>query len=218
MTATVRSRPFPVVIAAPSGAGKTSLAHALVERNEDVVFSVSATTRPARAYETDGVDYEFVDATEFQRLVAADELVEWAEVHGHCYGTPARGIADALARGQLVVLDIDVQGARQIRRRFPDAVLIFIVPPSGAELVRRLRGRASESEQERMRRLRTARKELHAAGEFDYVVVNDEFERAVGALQAIVDTERRRYGRLEDPAAELERMDREVGDIVDRSE
>jgi len=151
-------------------------------------------------------------------MVAADELVEWAEVHGHCYGTPARGIDAALARGQLVVLDIDVQGARQIRRRFPEAVLIFIVPPSGGELVRRLRGRKSEGEPERLRRLRNARAELHAAGEFDYVVVNDELDRAVGALQAIVDAERRRYSRLVQPAAELERIDREVGEIVDRSE
>ena len=214
----MHSRPFPVVIAAPSGAGKTSLAHALVDRNEDIVFSVSATTRPPRSYETDGVDYEFVDAAEFQRMVAADELVEWAEVHGHCYGTPARGIDAALARGQLVVLDIDVQGARQIRRRFPEAVLIFIVPPSGGELVRRLRGRKSEGEPERLRRLRNARAELHAAGEFDYVVVNDELERAVGALQAIVDAERRRYPRLVEPVAELARSDREVGEIVDRSE
>lgn len=214
----MRSRPFPVVIAAPSGAGKTSLAHALVDRNADIVFSVSATTRPARSYETDGVDYEFVDAGEFERMIAADELVEWAEVHGHRYGTPARGVAAALERGQLVVLDIDVQGARQIRRRFPEAVLVFIVPPSGEELVRRLRGRASESETERLHRLRNARRELHAASEFDYVVVNDELERAVSALQAIVDAERRRYTRLVDPAAELEVIDREVGDIVDRSE
>ncbi len=214
----MRSRPFPVVIAAPSGAGKTSLAHALVDRNADIVFSVSATTRPARAYETDGVDYEFVDAGAFERMIAEGELLEWAEVHGHRYGTPARGVAAALERGQLVVLDIDVQGARQIRRRFPEAVLIFIVPPSGEELVRRLRGRASESEAERMRRLRNARQELHAAADFDYVVVNDELERAVGALQAIVDAERRRYTRLVEPAAELDRIDREVGDIVDRSE
>ncbi len=214
----MRSRAFPVVIAAPSGAGKTSLAHALVERNEDIVFSVSATTRPARDYETNGVDYEFVDDAEFRRMVAAGELVEWAEVHGHFYGTPARGIAAGVERGQIVVLDIDVQGARQIRARFPEAVLIFIAPPSGAELVRRLRGRNSEGDAERLRRLRNSRAELHAAAEFDYIVVNDELERAVGSLEAIVRAERLRYDRLVDPRAELERIDREVADIVDRSE
>ncbi len=214
----MRSRPFPVVIAAPSGTGKTSLARALVERDPKVVFSISATTRPPRVHETGGVDYEFVDEVEFDRMIGAGELVEWAEVHGHRYGTPARGIAAALARNEVVVLDIDIQGARQIRVTFPEAVLIFILPPSGAELVRRLRGRGSEGLEERRRRLQNARAELHAAGEFDYVVVNDDFEGAVGALQAILAAERRRYGRLEDPKAQLERIDREVGDLVDRSE
>ena len=214
----MRSRAFPVVIAAPSGAGKTSLARALVEREAGVVFSVSATTRPPRVHETDGVDYEFVDGAEFDRMIAAGELVEWAQVHGHRYGTPARGIAAALRRDEISVLDIDVQGARQIRRAFPEAVLIFILPPSGAELVRRLRGRGSESADERRRRLRNARAELHAAGEFDYVVVNDDFEGAVGALQAILAAERRRYERLVEPEAQLERIDREVANLVDRSE
>lgn len=214
----MRSQPFPVVIAAPSGAGKTSLAHALVEREPTVVFSVSATTRAPRAHETDGVDYEFVDEAEFDRMVGANELVEWATVHGRRYGTPARGIAAALERGKIVVLDIDIQGARQIRRVFPDAVLIFIVPPTGAELVRRLRGRGSEGEAERLRRLRNARAELHAAEEFDYVVVNDDFERAVGAMQAILEAERRRYSRLVAPHEQLERIDNEVATIVDGSE
>ncbi len=211
----MRSRPFPVVIAAPSGTGKTSLARALVERDPGVAFSISATTRPPRVHETDGVDYEFVDDAEFDRMIGAGELVEWAEVHGHRYGTPARGIAAALGRGAIVVLDIDIQGARQIRRTFPDAVLIFILPPSGPELVRRLRGRGSEASAERRRRLRNARAELYAAGEFDYVVVNDDFEGAVGALQAILAAERRRYTRLVEPEAQLERLDREVANLVE---
>ena len=211
----MRSRPFPVVIAAPSGTGKTSLARALVERDPQVVFSISATTRPPRPHETDGVDYEFVDEAAFDRMLAAGELLEWAEVHGHRYGTPARGVAAALQRGEIVVLDIDIQGARQIRRAFPDAVLIFILPPSGDELVRRLRGRGSEAPAERRRRLGNARAELHAAGEFDYVVVNDDFEGAVGALQAILAAERRRYDRLVEPDAQLERLDREVANLVE---
>ncbi len=211
----MRSRPFPVVIAAPSGTGKTSLARALVERDAQVVFSISATTRPPRAHETDGVDYEFVDEAQFDRMLAAGELLEWAEVHGHRYGTPARGIAAALQRDQIVVLDIDLQGARQIRRAFPDAVLIFILPPSGQELVRRLRGRGSEEVEQQRRRLHNARAELYAAGEFDYVVVNDDFEGAVGALQAILAAERRRYDRLVEPEAQLERIDREVANLVE---
>ena len=214
----MRSRPFPLVIAAPSGAGKTSLAHALVERDPGVCFSVSATTREPRVHETNGVDYEFVDDAEFDRMIAAGELVEWAEVHGHRYGTPARGIARAMASGKTVVLDIDIQGARSIRRAYPEAVLIFIVPPSGAELVRRLTGRGTEAETERRRRLHNARVELHAAGEFDFVVVNDDFERAVAGLQAILAAERKRYARLVDPEAQLQRIDREVADIEDRSQ
>ncbi len=214
----MRSRPFPVVIAAPSGAGKTSLAHALVERDPDVCFSVSATTRQPRVHETDGVDYEFVDDAEFDRMIATGELVEWAEVHGQRYGTPVRAVERPIARGQTVVLDIDIQGARSIRRAFPDAVLIFIVPPTGAELVRRLTGRGTEAEAELRRRLHNACAELHAAGDFDYVVMNDDFERAVAGLQAILAAERKRYTRLIEPGAQLERIEREVADILDRSE
>jgi guanylate kinase len=213
----VRSRPFPVVIAAPSGTGKSTLARALVARDPQAVFSVSATTRPPRGYETDGVDYEFVDAAEFARMIDGGELLEWAEVHGHRYGTPVRAVTAAVDRGETVVLDIDVQGARQIRERIPDAVLVFVIPPSGAELVRRLRSRASESEDERRRRLHDARAELHAAADFDYVVVNDDLERAVEALQSIVEAERRRYSRLIEPAAVLERIDAEVTEILERS-
>lgn len=214
----LRASPFPVVIAAPSGAGKTSIARALVERNPDVVFSISATTRPARAYERHGRDYYFVDDREFDRMIEAGELVEWAVVHGHRYGTPAAGIAAALQRGETVVLDIDVQGARQIRRAFPDAVLVFILPPSGAELGRRLAGRGSEAGPERIRRLENARRELPAAAEFDYIIENDDLGRAVCALEAILVAERHRWRRYVDPEAEVERLRREVDEILTRSE
>jgi guanylate kinase len=209
-------RPFPLVLAAPSGAGKTSLARELVRRNAQVVFSVSATTRPARGNEKPGVDYEFVEDAAFDAMLEAGELVEWATVHGRRYGTPARAISSALDGGDLVVLDIDVQGARQIREKFPDAVLVFILPPSADELGRRLERRASESVQQKIDRLRTARVELTTSGEFDYVVVNDDFDVALGTLEAIVRAERHRVSRdpgfVESRIAEIHaRLDEMLG-------
>lgn len=212
-----RSKPFPLVIAAPSGAGKTTLARALVERHPDIVFSVSATTRPRREWERGGKDYHFVDEAEFERMIEAGELLEWALVHGRKYGTPRKGVSEELAGGKIVVLDIDVQGARQIRQAFPDAVLVFILPPSASELDRRLTGRGTEQEAERRRRLEGARRELPAAVEFDYVVVNDEFERAVHALECIVAAERHRVRRLEDLQQHLKRLDEELDAILERS-
>ncbi|NJD09684.1 MAG: guanylate kinase [Gemmatimonadetes bacterium] len=200
------ARAFPIVIAAPSGAGKTSLAQELVRRHDDVVFSISATTRAPRLGERDGIDYFFIDETEFTRLIEADELVEWATVHGCRYGTLRREVAAAFALGRTVVLDIDVQGARQVRQRMPEAVLAFVLPPSGAELIRRLEGRATESAAQRASRLAAAAGELSALEEFDYVVVNDDFDAAVAALEAIITAESCRVARhagLRQTAAEL---------------
>lgn len=195
---THRSRPFPVVIAAPSGAGKTSLAQTLVERHEDIVFSVSATTRPQRPYEREGEHYHFVDDAAFDAMAAGGELLEYASVHGRKYGTPRRSVEEAIARGRYVVLDIDYQGARQVRAAFPDAVLIFVLPPSGDELGRRLEGRATEDRPQQLRRVRTAREELAAVREFDYVVVNDDFAQALAMIEAIVAAERHRVTRMLD--------------------
>jgi guanylate kinase len=191
----ISTRPFPIVLAAPSGAGKTSLARALVERHEDIVFSVSATTRPSRPDERPGVDYLFVSDTEFDRMSKADELLEWAVVHDLRYGTPRESVKNALDQGLTVVLDIDFQGARQVRAAFEDAVMIYVLPPSAEELVRRLLRRGSESDGERRSRLMTARIELAAADEFDYVVVNDDFDTALGTIEGIVRAERHRYSR-----------------------
>jgi len=213
----VAKRPFVLVISAPSGAGKTSLARALVERSAELTFSVSATTRSPRAHERHGTDYLFVDDAEFLRMRESGELVEWAEVHGRHYGTPRSGIVAALESGKIAVLDIDVQGARQVRAAFRDAVLVFILPPTVEELGRRLSGRGSEDVAERRRRLRTARVELPAVHEFDYLVVNDVFEDAVRALEAIVMSESRRISRLPQVDAVVRELDAGLRAMLERS-
>jgi guanylate kinase len=216
----LRFRPFAIAIAAPSGAGKTSLARALVERWPDIVFSLSATTRAARPGEVNGRDYEFVDDAGFERLVADGEMLEWAWVHGRRYGTLRRGVRAALDAGDTVVLDIDVQGARALRTSMPEAVLVFILPPTVAEMHRRLVERGSgEDRGELLTRFRTARSELEAVGEFDYVIENDEFELALRKLEAIVAAERagvRRLAGLDTTLAALRAdMDEILGPIVE---
>lgn len=188
-------RAFPVVLAAPSGTGKTTLARALVERHERFVFSVSATTRPPRAGEEDGVDYHFVDTATFRDMVRDGELAEWAEVHGRLYGTTRRALDEAADRGEHVVLDIDVQGARQIRDSVPHAVLVFVLPPTVEALLDRLAGRGTEEPGDVVRRLRSALDELQAVPEFDYVVVNDDVERCLARVTGIVDAEACRASR-----------------------
>jgi guanylate kinase len=187
---------FPVVLAAPSGAGKTTLARHITHRHADVVFSIAATTRPARPREKDGRDYHFVDDATFDRMIERNELAEWAVVHGRRYGTPRRELTGAMEQGRTVLLDIDVQGARQVRRVFADALLIFVLPPSAEELARRLTGRASEDPVERRRRLRNAQREIEAAPEFDYVVVNDDLDQAVRAVEGILQAEWSRVSRI----------------------
>lgn len=178
--------PFPLVLSAPSGAGKTTLANLLRRRNANVAFSVSATTRPPRPREVDGVSYHFVSRDEFLRMREAGELIEWAEVHGNFYGTPRENVRRAQARGEHLLLDIDVQGARQIREKLPEAVRVFVLPPTGAVLVKRLSGRGTEDPAVLRRRLRNAVEEMRAAPEFDYVVVNDVLADAASALEDVL--------------------------------
>jgi guanylate kinase len=215
---TPASRPFPIVLAAPSGAGKTTLARALVARQEGVVFSVSATTRPPRAGEVDGHDYHFVDDTEFDRMTRAGELLEWAVVHDYRYGTPRQSVHASLACGHTVVLDIDFQGARQVKAAFADAVLVYVLPPSAEELVRRLLDRGSESRAERRSRLMTARIELAAVDEFDYLVVNDDLDSALAVLEAILRAERSRMARIEDIEDRLARLRNGLDALIQRSD
>lgn len=210
-------RPFPLVIAAPSGAGKTSLARALVETRPDMVFSLSATTRAPRPGERDGVDYRFLSDAEFDALADTDELLEWAHVHGRRYGTLRSGVEAALANGRTVVLDIDVQGARDVRHTLPDAVLVFVVPPSVAEMKRRLKTRGSESPDEMVTRMRTARAELDAVKDFDYVVVNDDFQEALRTIEAIVAAERERVVRQPQLEEMLDGLRSDIDEIIQRS-
>ena len=180
-------RAAPVVLVAPSGTGKTTLARHLVAGSDRYVFSVSATTRPPRPGERDGVDYRFVDRSTFEAMVAAGELAEWAEVHGRLYGTPRAELEAAAERGEHVVLDIDVQGARQIRRNVPDSKLIFVLPPDVDIMMARLTGRGTEAPQEIARRLESALLELQAVPEFEHVVVNDDLVRCLSEIRRIAE-------------------------------
>ncbi|HYU93272.1 MAG TPA: guanylate kinase [Actinomycetota bacterium] len=162
----------------------------MLERHPELHLSVSVTTRPPRPGERDGIDYRFVSDEEFDRMVAGGELLEWAHVVGHRSGTPAGPVEEALATGRDVVLEIDVQGARQVRERAPDAVLIFLAPPSLEELERRLRSRGTEDEARLALRLATARAEMAQQPRFDHVVVNDRLDQATAQVEAIIQASR----------------------------
>ncbi len=207
-------RTCPVVLSAPSGAGKTTIARALVGGSEDVVFSVSATTRPARDHEVDGVDYHFLSEPDFSAMIEADEFVEWAEVHGHLYGTSRKALQDALDEGRFLILDVDVQGAMQMRQRVPDAVLVFVLPPAADALVERLRERGSEGEDTLTRRIENARGELEKASEFDYIVVNKNLEQAIDDVRSIVLAESRRTARAIDLSYEIRQLQVQIDQIL----
>jgi guanylate kinase len=174
------------VIAAPSGAGKTSLVRALMEREPGLRFSISYTTRKQRPTERHAHDYFFVDPEEFERMAAAGEFLEHARVFDNRYGTARRQVEESLAAGQDLIVEIDWQGARQVRAALPECISVFILPPSRVELERRLRGRATDAEDVVQRRLRDAAADMAHWSEFDYVVVNDDFGQAVEELRAIV--------------------------------
>jgi guanylate kinase len=186
-----------LILSAPSGTGKTTLARRLVAAHPGALFSVSYTTRSPRGEEREGVDYHFVSGERFEQMIAEGAFVEWAHVHGHHYGTPKTVIEEANARGALAIFDIDVQGGETIKRQHPEAVRALILPPSLAELERRLRARSTDDDATVRRRLHAARIEIRlarAAG-YEYWVVNDDLERAYGDLEAIVRAEGCRAGR-----------------------
>jgi guanylate kinase len=183
------------IISAPSGAGKTSLVNALLARHRDLALSVSYTTRAPRPGEVDHREYHFISEPEFLAMTARGEFLEHAHVHGNRYGTSAPWIREQTAAGGDLLLEIDWQGAQQIRRQIPDAIGIFVLPPSMQELERRLRKRGQDSDDVIQRRLAAARDEISHAGEFDYVIINKDFDEALADLAAIVRASRLRLAR-----------------------
>ncbi len=179
------------VITAPSGAGKTSLIEAVMRDDPSLKISVSYTTRPPRKGEKDGVDYHFIEEPTFRKMQAQGEFLECAEVHGNHYGTSKQVILDAVKRGDDIILEIDWQGAQQVRKLYPDCVGIFILPPSVEELERRMRARGQDSDAVIRRRLDNAREELAHAGEFKYAIINKDFETARRELASVIQSERK---------------------------
>jgi len=184
------------VVSAPSGAGKTTLCREMRLRLHDLAYSVSVTTRPPRPGEIDGTDFRFVTRTQFEDMVKQGQMAEWATVHTNLYGTPAAPMEAALRDGRDVLLDIDTQGAAQLRTRYPDAVLVFVVAPSMGELEQRLRERRSDSEREITRRLQRAREEVMLWNRYDYLIVNRDVKEAMEQLESIIQAERCRVARL----------------------
>ena len=192
----IRRRGLMLVLSSPSGAGKSTIARNLLESDSSLELSVSVTTRPRRGSEIDGVHYHFVSQREFQRLRDSDALLEWAEVHGNFYGTPREAAESAMAAGRDMLFDIDWQGAVQLNEKMrADIVSIFILPPSMHELKSRLKRRAEDSDANIETRLKNARIEIEHWREYDYVVVNDDLDRAFGAVRAIAIAERLRRDR-----------------------
>jgi len=194
------------LLSAPSGAGKTTLIRAsmaVLDESGPIAFSVSHTTRGPRAGEEAGKDYHFVDAAEFQRMIAADQFLEWAEVHGNYYGTSKQSVLPLLEAGVDVLVDLDVQGAERLMRSFPEAHSIFVLPPSYEDLVRRLEGRALDGRDAITRRLAVSLWEIKRYDSYQYVIVNDDAERAARALTAIILEKRHRRPRMEKRVGEV---------------
>ena len=192
----IKRRGTLVVVSAPSGAGKTTLCHEVRSLVPELYYSVSHTTRAPRPGEKEGTDFFFVSEGQFTAMRARDEFAEWAQVHGHHYGTPAKALESALSRGFDVLLDIDTHGARQLRQRYPEAVSVFIMAPSMAELEARLRERKSDSAGDIARRLSRAREEIAAWRQYDYLIINRDVKDAVDQLATIIQAERCRTSRL----------------------
>ncbi len=209
--------PFLIVLSAPSGGGKTMIAKALVAAREDVEYSVSATTRAPREGEVDGVDYHFLSQAEFTRRRDAGEFLEWAEYGGCLYGTLEAQVERAIKEQKHVIMDIEVQGARQVRERRSDVVSIFILPPSAETLVRRLGGRDASLDREALRRrLRRAVEELEDAAGYDYVVVNEDRTQVVAEVAAIIDSESKRSYRDPELRETLDDLRRDIAQLADK--
>lgn len=189
--------PIVFVISAPSGTGKSTLANAVLAHDDRIEFATSVTTRAPRGQETEGREYRFVTRGRFLEMRDRGEFIEWAEVFGHLYGTPWSAVEEARKRGRDLLLDIDVQGASLLIKKLPSAVKIFILPPSSEKLALRLRNRSSDDDEVIERRLGEASREVNEFRSYDYVVVNDEIERSIGQLRAILSAERSKRQRME---------------------
>jgi guanylate kinase len=202
----IRRRGCLFIVSGPSGAGKTSICTPVLERLSDISLSVSYTTRKPRSGEHEGVDYRFVDAAEFDRMIGAGAFAEWAEVHGNRYGTSKADVESAIKAGSDLLLDIDVQGAAQMKASYPEAVAVFLLPPSPSKLTERLVGRKTDDEKTVRTRLYNACTEIRHVNEYDYVIVNEDLRTAVDGLMAIIAAEHLRVqGILADDLARIVR-------------
>ena len=208
--------PFPLILSSPSGGGKTSIAKLLLTRRADVAYSVSCTTRLPRSGEVDGRDYHFLSTGEFQAARERGDFAESAEVHGKMYGTLRREVDKVLTAGRIVLMDIDVQGARQFTRVFPESVLVFVLPPSASVLLARLMARKTESTDALRIRLAAAVEELRAVSAYQYVVVNDDLERAVASVSSIIDAEGARRERVPQLDGMVQHLVRELTREIDK--
>ena len=187
-----------VVISGPSATGKGTVCKALLDKESQIYYSISATTRFPRPGEEDGINYFFLDRGKFEEMIAADEFLEWAEVYGNYYGTPKSKVCEELSKGRNVILEIDIQGALKVKNKSPYGVFIFIMPPSLEELEARIRKRGTETEEVIQKRLGCARAEIAALSQYHYVVINDEVEKAVEKIMAIIIAEKSRVDRNPD--------------------
>jgi guanylate kinase len=203
-------KPFLLVLSSPSGGGKTTIAKNLLQARDDLGYSVSATTRPMREGEREGVDYHFLSRREFLRRVEAGEFLEWATYAGNLYGTLRSEIDRIFGRGRTAVLDVEIEGARQIRASFPNSLHLFVLPPSAEALVSRLAGRNTEAPAVVRERITRAADELAAVAEYDYAIFNEDLVLAVAQVAAILDAEARRVSRQEGLGAFIERLRRDV--------
>lgn len=202
--------PLLMILSSPSGGGKTTIAHQLIKQRDDCEYSVSATTRSPRRGEVNGVDYHFISREEFEERVIHGGFLEHATYNGELYGTPISELERTRAEGRHLILDIEIIGARAVRQRYPEAILVFVIPPSGAELLRRLRGRGTENDRQLKERLNRALEEIAAGSEYDYLVVNDVLSDAVALTHSILEAESHRIDKSSEQRCTLGRVGAEV--------